>query len=600
MRNTDTETIESAVHRYNFLPIKFSTKDAIKEQYHFIRFPIDETKFNALNTDLIVNVFQKYKHKGTTFQLENAKEKEYETLLNNNISNHIISTEWLDISTLTKADHVPARSWREITARNGDSFYVCFVYLLFTEVIICNKENCLALQYDIFENFKVKMREFYKDIDLNETLFVLKKILSCEDVDKDNDNIMNKKTFDKYFNTFSTFVREMTLYIRYCLYICMKDLIQESLDFILEEGTEPFPLEQIFEILSKLFNVNLTVKFGNKKIIQKGSSSSNIQFYILHFGGRYHLYSTDLDLSIRNNVVLYNNLTLQTKNILARNQKEKICECSNTNRNFVYQSEFSFSLICRKCLETRVANIMKKRIQLYYKNNHYNKEMYLSPIYVNEQTSFRDVVLSNVFELQGNYQSYLSQVFYTTLKQFCCECQNLIENEHDINTASCGCVYDSTCASKIRSMSFDNFFLKEFHDSNLRHMKFNCKHCKRDSSLTLSNNINYTLTDNEKAQARKLFISYCINCKVTISSKVFTPFDMNNHPTQTQVTPNYKCQLRSNDRSLHNQLFPSYYHFLCSGCSNEITILNCAFCNKKHHITKEQLINERNSKQINE
>ena len=594
MRSTDTVTIESPVHRYNFLPIKFSTKDVIKEQYYFIRFPIDETKFNALNMNLIVNVFQKYKYKGTTFQLENAKEREYEALLNNNISNHIISTEWLDISTLIKDYNVPAPSWREIIATNGDSFYVCFVYLLFTEVIICSKENCLALQYDIFENFRVKMKEFYKDIDLNETFFVLKKILSCEDVDENNHNFMNRKTFDKYFNTFGTFVREMTLYMRYCLYICMKDLIKESLDFILEEGTEPFPREQIFEILAKLFNVNLTVKFGNEKIIKKVSSNSNIQFCILHFGGRYHLYSNDLNTA--NNSLLYNNLTLQTKNILARNQKEKTCECNNTNTNFVYQSEFGFSLICRKCLETKVANIMKKRIQLYYKNNRYNKEMYLSPIYVNEQTSFRDVVLSNVFDLQNNYQSYLSQVFHTTLKRFCCECQTLIENENDINTASCGCVYDSTCVSKIRSMNFDNFFFKEFDDSNLRCMRFNCKHCRKDSSLTFSNNINYILTDNEKAQARKLFISYCINCKVTISSKVITPFDMNNHSAQAQVTPNYKCQLRSSDRSLHNQLFPSYYHFLCSGCGNELTILNCAFCNKRHHITKEELINERGSK----
>lgn len=595
MRSSETATIESPVHRYNFLPINFSTKDAIKEQYYFIRFPIDETKFNALNMNLIVNVFQKYQHKGTTCQLQNAKEKEYEALLNNNISNHIISTEWLDISTLIKDDYVPANSWREITAANGDSFYVCFVYLLFTEIIICNKENCLALKYDMFENFKVKMKEFYKDIDLNETLFVLEKILSFEDVGKNNTT--NRKTFDRYFNTFGTFVREMTLYIRYCLYMCMKDLIQESLNFILEEGTEPFPREQIFEILAKLFDVNLTVKFGNKKIIDKVSSNSNIQFNILHFGGRYHLYSDDFNT--RNNTV-FNNLTLQTKNILARNQKEKTCKCNITNRNFVYQSEFSVSLICRKCLETKVENIMKKRIQLYYKNNRYNKEMYLSPIYVNEQTSFRDVVLSNVFNLQGNYQSYLSQVFYTTLKRFCCECQTLTENEHDINTASCGCVYDSTCASKIRSMSFDNFFLKEFDDPNLRRIKFNCKHCRKDSSLTLSNNINYTLTDDEKAQARKLFISYCINCKVTISSKVITPFDMNNHSAQAQVTPNYKCQLRPNDQSLHNQLFPSYYHFLCSGCANEITILNCAFCSKRHHITRDQLINERGSKLINE
>ena len=585
---TETMTIERAVHRYNFLPLKFPTKDRIIEDYNFIKFPIDKTKFKALNMNLIESVLQKYDNKRTTIQLEEEKEKECETLLNNNVSNYTISTEWLSISKLTKDEDVPANLWREIKATNGDSFYVCFVYLLFSEVIIRKRNKCLAIQFDILENFKANLKAFYQDIDLKETQFVLKQLLNCNPLNVEN----NIKTFDRYFNIFGTFVKEMTLYLRYCLYRCMKDLLRESFDFLLEEGTEPFPREEIFEILSRLFNVNLIVKFtekGNEQIIQKGSIN-NIEFCILHFGGRYHLYSHGLDLNTNHNSTLHNNLTFQTENILTHNNHDKkTCECDNVTEKILYQSEFSSSLVCKKCLETHISTIMSKRVHLYCKNNRYNKEMYLSPIYVNEQTAFRDVVLSNVFKLQNDYQSYLSQVFETIFKRFCCECNTYIEREENSQTATCGCVYDNKCASKMIDMNFDNFFLRKSNNLSPACVNFKCKHCEHDSSLTLNCNISTILTDNKKAEARKLFISYCINCKVTISSKVSTPF---NNLTQTQGQTNYKCQLKPRDTSLHNQLFPSYYHFLCSECAKENVIVRCAFCNKMHEIIKEQLISD--------
>ena len=579
---TETMTIERAVLLFNNFHIDLtSTKDAIKTGYRYIRVAVDESDFKAIKMNEVKSIFETYKGKHTKIKLEENDEKECQTLLDNNISNYIISTEWLDCSKLTTSVVVPAKAWREINAPNGDSFYVCFVYLLFSEVIIRDSARRSAIQFDIMENFRANMKE--EKIDLKETQFVLKKI-------EGGKMKHNVELFDEYFNTFKTFVQEMTLYIRYCLYRCTKDSLKKSLEFLLEEETEPFPREEIFELLSKLFEVNLTVKFSaTEQGIQKGSGDK--QFCILHFGGRYHLYSTDE--TKHSDGTLHNNLMISTANIYPRDQKKCNCPVADEKEKIIYQSIYN-SLVCRKCLETHVFTIMTRRIELYCKSNKYNKEMYLSPIYVNEHTAFRDVALSNVFQFQPEYQSYLSQVFETILKRFCCKCKTFIKNEEDITTTTCGCTYDKTCAKSMIIININNLFLQNCRDLDSLCVEFKCHNCKQHSSFTCAQDD--FLTDEQKENTRKLFISYCISCKVTISSKVVTPFNENNQPDQLrQRNTNYKCQLQE-DKTVHNKLFSSYYHFLCSECSKylgEGSISKCVFCHQSHRFTKEPLRNER-------
>ena len=523
----------------------------------------------------------------------------------------IVSPQWISKEQLL-GDTSSLKSWKEVNSDKGDSFYTCFVYSLFMQFII-EKKPLDILIYDILNNFQENIKKNYPDISFTHTIFVLKELYDNHSQDIES-TLLN---FFNYYNIFHEFDRVMKLYLRYCIFTYLQKHFRKNYIYILNEGSEPFPKEFVFQILSKLFNITLHLNdfslnsskikpisllssiqsLTNKKsnISVYNNFKDSIHLYILFYRNHYHIYSNQNYRCVN---FIQNALTSDMTNItINHNEICNICK-QKDNLNLLYQDECSRFVMCRVCLNNYVQKIMIQRTELYCERKRYNKELYLRPIYVNDKVAFRDFILSKVFTDGEPFQkSYLSYLLDTYTQICCCKCFKIILDTK-VKQSDCGCVFHYDCYKNnlfdvIETYKTDSkdFYMRNTAEKDGKN-EFTCEHCKKHYYDDISQ---YFSDEKMKAfinKIKKTFMSYCIGCGEEIGIK-------NENIKNKSKTNNdgFKCIIiGKNDLTQHNK-FENVFHYLCGKCnainskinSGQKLIDRCFFCLNDHTIQYERL-----------
>jgi len=496
-------------------------------------------------------------------------------------------------------------SFRYLNPENGDSFYRAFIFSLFENYIINQELDsfCIIL-FDIYRLNQIS--PIYDGLNIEKSLVIFNIIYDLMRAEQWDDAY--EILLFSFIEIDNSFDQVLIRYVRYCVfgYLINLEIINSSnqnvkhmkKNFNYKLGIMYYnePNRNVIDSLPNIFNVNLNIFYieGDMKEFKKKDFTriqSNLTINIGYFYTNYHiLYQNSNKIK-----KIFNKNNPNINHILSVEKIEQKKQCSKCNTNSTYVNfPKEKKSICSNCLDQKIIEILKERIQLCFQENYINYSFYMRPIKITKEIQISD--LDYIYLFKNSFTEKCSK----TLISLCYKCtkdfQNLIE-------LSCGCHYCKECLLDLINISTDSKIILNGFEKNSK-SKTKC-HCGNDfnfeDAIDKISDINF---DEYENKAEERMINYveelCLIC--------LKKFEKNMNVRSNHKKPSYY----EIDIIIHKQFIKENYmkgldyvderHIICSDCfeklsenkeknnfvvdGKEYKILNCLICDMNHLVDK--------------